>query len=314
MITCDNLTRKFGDLTAVDRVSFSIGRGEIVGLLGHNGAGKTTMMRMMTGFLEPTDGKVLVDGEDVALHRRRAQAKIGYLPENGPLYTDMTVMESLSLTADLRGVPPAERSRAIRDVLKKTDLTAKAAQSLQTLSRGYRQRVGVAQALIHRPPILILDEPTNGLDPSQVQHMRELIRELGRESIVLLSTHILQEVEAVCDRALIILNGRLAYDERLSAMKAGERLLVSLDKSLKEAGPALVALEGVAGVEVLGESGGEHRYALSLSAGGVREAAPRVARGLVKNGFAVYSLAPERRDLESIFRNVNAAEEARHGK
>jgi ABC-2 type transport system ATP-binding protein len=310
VIACEKLTRQYGPLTAVNRVSFEINQGEIVGLLGHNGAGKTTIMKMMTGYLEPTEGRVLVDGKDMADHRREAQAKIGYLPENGPLYPDMTVLDFLSYTADLRGVSPASRDQAVREALKKTDLMAKGAQSIQTLSRGYRQRVGVAQALIHRPPILILDEPTNGLDPSQVLQMRSLIRELGRGSIVVLSTHILQEVEAVCDRVLIVLNGRLVMDKKISELKTSERLLVTLDRSPGEAEPALRELAGIAGVEHLGSQEGEHRYALSLSDANVREAAPPVARALVTKGFGVYSLTPERRDLETIFREVNTQQES----
>ncbi|MBL8023268.1 MAG: ATP-binding cassette domain-containing protein [Elusimicrobia bacterium] len=311
MIACERLTRKYGTLTAVDRVSFEINQGEIVGLLGHNGAGKTTIMKMMTGYLEPTEGRVLVDGKDMDDHRRPSQSKIGYLPENGPLYPDMTVLDFLSFTADLRGIPMERRDQAVRDALQKTDLLAKGAQSIQTLSRGYRQRVGVAQALIHKPPILILDEPTNGLDPSQVLQMRSLIRDLGRGSIVVLSTHILQEVEAVCDRVLIVLNGRLVMDKKLSELKASERLLVTVDRSPREAEPALRELDGVEGVDHLGGQEGEHRYALSLREGRpVREAAPTVARGLVQKGFAVYSLAPERRDLETVFREVNTQHES----
>lgn len=310
MIACEQLTRKYGSLTAVQRVSFEIGRGEIVGLLGHNGAGKTTIMKMMTGVLEPTEGRVLVDGEDMALHRRRVQAKIGYLPENGPLYPEMNVLDFLMFTADLRGVPAADRNRAVRDALKKTDLTAKAAQSIQTLSRGYRQRVGVAQALIHRPPLLILDEPTNGLDPSQVLHMRDLIRELARESIVVLSTHILQEVGAVCSRVLIVANGRLVLDKRLAELRDGERLLVAVGKT-EGAVSALSSIDGVSRVDSLGQVEGEDRFALTLSAA-LAEVAPRVARRLVERNLPLLSLTPERRDLETVFREANIEPETSH--
>lgn len=305
MIICDKLTRKYGALTAVNGVSFEIGRGEIVGLLGHNGAGKTTIMKMMTGYLEPTAGKVSVDGLDVVDHRQQAQAKIGYLPENGPLYSDMTVYDFLVYTADLRGVPKEKQTRAVRDAMKKTDITSKATQTIQTLSRGYRQRVGVTQALLHRPPILILDEPTNGLDPSQVQHMRTLIRDLAHESTVVLSTHILQEVDAVCSRVLIVSNGRLVLDKKLGELQKGERLLLSIDKSPAEALSLLQSLNGVVAVEPLDHPGSEYHYALSPNGEGVHALAPSVAKRLVEKGYQIYSLAPELRDLERVFREAN---------
>lgn len=305
MIICDKLTRKYGALTAVNGVSFEIGRGEIVGLLGHNGAGKTTIMKMMTGYLEPTAGKVSVDGLDVVDHRQQAQAKIGYLPENGPLYSDMTVYDFLVYTADLRGVPLEKQARAVRDAMKKTDITAKATHIIQTLSRGYRQRVGVTQALLHRPPILILDEPTNGLDPSQVQHMRTLIRDLAKESTVVLSTHILQEVDAVCSRVLIVSNGRLVLDKKLSELQKIERLRLSIDKSPAEALPFLQSLNGVTAVVPLGQPEGEYHYALSTNGDGVHALAPLVARRVVEKGYLIYSLAPELRDLERVFREAN---------
>lgn len=306
MIVCDKLTRKYGTLTAVNRVSFEIGRGEIVGLLGHNGAGKTTIMKMMTGYLEPTEGTVTINGLDVVTHRQEAQAKIGYLPENGPLYSDMTVYDFLIYTADLRGVPREKQIGAVRDAMKKTDITAKATQTIQTLSRGYRQRVGVTQALLHRPPLLILDEPTNGLDPSQVQHMRTLIRELAKESTVVLSTHILQEVDAVCSRALIVSNGKLVLDKKLSDLQTGERLRIAIDKSPDDVLSFLTSIEGVAAVEPQGQEGGEYAYALSVSGtGGPHALAPKLSRRLVEKGVAVYSLAPEVRDLERVFREAN---------
>lgn len=306
MIVCDKLTRKYGTLTAVNRVSFEIGRGEIVGLLGHNGAGKTTIMKMMTGYLEPTEGTVTVDGLDVVTHRQQAQAKIGYLPENGPLYSDMTVYDFLIYTADLRGVPREKQVGAVRDAMNKTDITSKATQTIQTLSRGYRQRVGVTQALLHRPPLLILDEPTNGLDPSQVQHMRTLIRELAKESTVVLSTHILQEVDAVCSRALIVANGKLVLDKKLSDLRTDERLRIAIDKSPDDVLPWLTSLEGVGAVEPQGQVGSEYAYALSASgAGGTHALAPKLSRRLAEKGVALYSLAPEVRDLERVFREAN---------
>ena len=208
MIRVDALTRTYGDLTAVDQVSFEIGTGEIVGLLGHNGAGKTTIMKMLTGYLEPTGGSIEIDGLDINTERQAVQQRIGYLPENDPLYYEMTVIDYLDYAATLHGVPDAERFDRIREAIVKTELSSRATDTIGTLSRGFCQRVGVAQAILHHPRLLILDEPTNGLDPTQVQHMRDLIRVLAEHATVILSTHILQEVQAVCSRVIIIHDGR----------------------------------------------------------------------------------------------------------
>jgi ABC-2 type transport system ATP-binding protein len=207
MIQVEHLTRRYGDFTAVDDVSFRIQRGEVVGLLGHNGAGKTTIMKMMTGFLEPTGGSIRIDDLEIGRDTRAIQARIGYLPENCPVWPDMTVIDYLDYEATLHGVPAERRGRAVAEAIRRTALKEKADASINTLSRGYRQRVGVAQALLHSPDIIILDEPTNGLDPTQIRHMRELIRELATSATVIVSTHILQEVQAVCERVLILRAG-----------------------------------------------------------------------------------------------------------
>ena len=317
MIVVEELTRSYGDFRAVDGVSFSIGQGEIVGLLGHNGAGKTTIMKMLTGYLEPSAGSIHIDGLDIASHRREVQQKIGYLPENCPLYLEMTVIDFLEYQAGLHGVPEGERLDAVREAIQRTELGAKAIQTMAVLSRGYRQRVGVAQALLHRPQILILDEPTNGLDPSQIQHMRGLIRDLSRQATVILSTHILQEVQAVCDRVLILRNGALAMDARMEELSSSRRLLVALDAGPDQARSPLAALPGVQAVEHLGLSAGRHHYALSLAAGrgDPAELAPGVARSLLDQGYALYSLQPEQRDLETVFGEISeaAAREVAHG-
>jgi ABC-2 type transport system ATP-binding protein len=212
MIEVRELSRSYGELKAVDRVTFDISRREIVGLLGHNGAGKTTIMKMLTGFLEPSSGTIRIEGLEIADCRREIQRRIGYLPENCPLYPDMTVLDHLDYHASLHGIATSGRAAAIRRAVERTELGAKAMAQVATLSRGYRQRLGVAQAILHEPDILILDEPTNGLDPSQIQHMRSLIRELAGHATVIISTHILQEVEAICGRVLIMRAGRLALD------------------------------------------------------------------------------------------------------
>lgn len=300
MIQVESLTRRYGELTAVNDVSFSIGRGEVVGLLGHNGAGKTTIMKMITGYLEPTTGTIRVDDLLVGPDTRAIQARIGYLPENCPVWPDMTVIDYLDYQAALRGVPEAKRVGAIRSAIRRTALQDKATASIQTLSRGYRQRVGVAQALIHDPDILILDEPTNGLDPTQIRHMRDLIRELAESATVIVSTHILQEVQAVCERVLILRAGRLVVDSRVDALGDDGGLLVSVS------GDARGALQAFGAVECLDIGDGIQRYRLCAPL----SAAPDVAEKLVANGLALHGLQPERRDLETVFAEVNEKEVA----
>ncbi|MBK1647820.1 ABC transporter ATP-binding protein [Rhabdochromatium marinum] len=320
MLEVRDLSRHYGALKAVDRVSFDIGRREIVGLLGHNGAGKTTIMKMLTGFLEPSGGTLRIAGYDITLSgrdgRRAAQRHIGYLPENCPLYPEMTVLDHLDYQAALRGIEGAARARAMRRAIERTALEAKASAQVATLSRGYRQRLGVAQAILHEPDILILDEPTNGLDPSQIQHMRELIRELAEQATVMVSTHILQEVEAVCERVLIMRAGRLARDCQLGELAGTPRLLVTLDQPDDSARAALAAAEGVTEVEPLAsdaESGAgagtgsasapRHSYALGTA--DATALAPRIARLIHDRGWSLYRLEPESYDLEALFKAVS---------
>ena len=306
MIEVRELSRSYGELQAVAGVSFDIGHGEVVGLLGHNGAGKTTIMKMLTGFLEPSRGTIRIDGLDLAGHRREVQRRIGYLPENCPLYPEQTVLDALEYQAVLQGISPTRRGAAIRQAVERTALAPKATATVSTLSRGYRQRLGVAQAILHGPKILILDEPTNGLDPTQIQHMRDLIRELARDATVMISTHILQEVEAVCERVLIMRGGRLALDSRLGDIGRDPRLMVTLDRIPAEAEPRLAEVPGVSAVTLMEDDGERRRFALETAdpAG----AAPAVARAVTGQGWALYGLAPERRDLEALFGAVNAVD------
>ena len=249
MIEVRALSRRYDTLTAVDAVSFDIQHGEIVGLLGHNGAGKTTMMKMLTGYLEPSAVTIRIHDLDSNHASRAIQRHICYLPDNSPLYPDMTVLDYLDYQAALHGLMPPHRARAMRRAIERTELGAKASAPIGTLSRGYRQRVGVAAAILHAPSILILDEPTNGLDPAQIQHMRALVRELSAEATLLISTHVLQEVEAVCERVLMLRNGRLVLDSPLNAI--GEvRLIVTLDRTLGEVAPLL---SGIAGIDAVTE-------------------------------------------------------------
>ncbi len=301
MIEVDKLTRSYGDVLAVNDVSFTIKTGEVIGLLGHNGAGKTTIMKMMTGFLEPTAGTIVVDGLEVGRNTRDIQARIGYLPENCPLWTEMTVMDYLDFQGVIRGIDENKRPAAMRKALKRTALTEKALQPISTLSRGYRQRVGVAQAILHEPDFVILDEPTNGLDPTQIKQMRSLIRELAREATVIVSTHILQEVQAVCERVLILRGGKLAMDARLDELQRGNRLLVTLDR---DGAGLLKGMTGVAAVQVRALQNGRFTHLLEAS----EETAPHIADALSRAGMKLFSLQSERHDLETVFAQVNESD------
>ena len=298
MIEAKNLVRRYGEFKAVDDVSFSIEPGEVVGLLGHNGAGKTTIMKMLTGFLEPSAGQTLVDGIDVFAAPDLVQAKMGYLPESSPLYPELTVVEYLSYAAELRGLQPAH---CVPRAIEATQLESRAMDRIDTLSRGYKQRVGVAQAILHSPKFIILDEPSNGLDPTQTQHMRELIRRLAENATVILSTHIMQEVKAVCDRVLILRAGQLALDERLQDLQQASAVYLKTDAqfNIKE------ALGGVAiAAEILPEAAGHWRIELE---GDLDAGVSALANTLVQAGVPIYSLVPAAQDLESIFKQVNEA-------
>lgn len=318
MITAHRISRRYGDSLAVRELSFSIGQGEIVGLLGHNGAGKTTIMKMLTGYLEPTSGSIQFDGLDLVKHRRTCQRKIGFLPENCPLYTDMRVIDFLAYQAELHGVASEQMEPALRRALQRTELTHKAEQPIATLSRGYRQRVGVAQALLHDPQVLVLDEPTNGLDPVQIQHMRALVRDLARQATVILSTHILQEVQAVCDRVLIIRKGELALDSRLSDLQTSHRLIAELSVPPEISLDTLGRIAGVTKVSHLSSRDERHLFALDTqpALGDPTNLAPEVARAVIAQGWALYGLRAEIRDLETIVGEINAVvpqKESSHG-
>ena len=301
MIKAEHLSRSYGDFVAVNDVSFEINQGEILGLLGHNGAGKTTIMKMLTGYLEPSGGRVEVDGVCVEDAPERVQRELGYLPESIPVYPEMSVVDYLEYTASLRGVPNAERADAVRTAIMETDLTQKALDPIATLSRGYQQRVGVAQAILDRPKVLILDEPTNGLDPSQTQHMRVLIRRLAAEATVILSTHIMQEVNALCDRVIILRNGRLVLDEQLDTLKASRRLLLTTDASHDAVRAALAKVDGVGEISLVEG----RQFALEIAAGDPANLAAATARALTSSDVSIFSLHPEQRDLESVFNEAS---------
>ncbi len=305
MIKAEALTRKYGDVVAVNDVSFEIGAREIVGLLGHNGAGKTTIMKMMTGYLEPSSGIITVNGQDVWANRAIVQRQVGYLPENCPLYPEMAVLEYLDYAAGLRGVPKEKQAERLCYVLEKANLISVAQKSISELSRGYRQRLGVAQALLNSPGILILDEPTNGLDPSQILEMRSLIRELAQTTTIVVSTHILQEVQAVCNRVIVINGGKVALDAGMKDLQLTGRLRLVTDSKPEQCGNLLAQLRDVAIIESEPKDG-HVQYIIDVGVQDVSTAAASVNRMLVENGCNVYAMHPMMRDLESIFGEITA--------
>ena len=302
MITAERLTKKFGTFTAVDSVDFEIGKGQVVGFLGPNGAGKTTTIRMICGYLRPTDGRVLVDGNDMAFEPRRGQRQIGYLPESAPLYTEMRVEEYLTFRAKLFGVPRRTRELAIGEAVGRCSLEEVRRRPISQLSKGYRQRVGLAAALVHSPPILILDEPTSGLDPTQIREVRGLIRELAGNHTILLSTHNLAEVELTCDRVIIFARGKVRAAgtiDQLRAKAASEsRYIVECDAT---AAPKVVeALPGVGSVESLGGEGTWHRFTVT-GHNGTQDLRESIAKAIAQTGGSVRELHREAPTLERLF-------------
>ena len=295
-IRLDPLTKTFGDQRAVDDVSFSAGIG-VTGFLGPNGAGKSTTMRMVTGFLEPTAGAAYVDGQPVWPTTPELRRLIGYLPEHNPLYTDQYVREYLQYTARLQGV---ERPKArVDEIVERVGLTQEVGKTIGQLSKGFRQRVGLAQALVHDPPVLILDEPTSGFDPNQLADIRTLIGELGRTKVVLLSTHIMQEVQALCQRVLIINRGQLVADdpvERLGGRLAGGSVI-----TLRcERTPSPERLQKMAGVRWVKIGGQEARVGVEPD----REMRPALAAVAVEAGWGLLELRTEGGNLEDVFQAI----------
>jgi len=245
LIKVKNLTKYYGNLKALDEVSFSIETGEIVGLLGPNGAGKTTLMKSLTGYIEPNFGSVSIDDINVIKSPLPAQEMIGYLPENAPLYPDLSVQSQLKMIADLRCIPSKSQSELISAAVAKTGIAAQLTRPIRELSKGYRQRVGIAQSILHLPRVLILDEPTAGLDPTQVIEIRKLIKQLTSTSTILLSTHILSEVEAICDRVIVLVNGKVAADVVISELVRRSFYKLSIKGNVSEAKDIINEITGV---------------------------------------------------------------------
>lgn len=309
MIEVENLTKRYGTVPAVRGLSFAVGRGEIVGFLGPNGAGKTTTMRMLTTYLTPTSGRAKVAGLDVLDAPLEVRRHVGYLPENVPLYPEMRVGEYLSFRAKLKDVPRSKRRSAIDGVLGRCGLREVERRLLGQLSKGFRQRVGLAESLVHDPDLLILDEPTAGLDPIQVREVRALIKELGERHTILLSTHIMSEVEAVCGRVILIARGRIAIDDRLDHLQEGNAIAI---EARGPAGPIRRALEsapGVRRVTPMGDEGGVASFEVQADPG--KDLREDLAARLVQNGWGLRRLDLRRSSLEERFvRAVGEAEGA----
>ncbi len=307
MIEAKNLKKKYGEVEALSKVSFTIKDREIIGLLGPNGAGKTTVMRILTGYLQPTDGTAIIDGLDVLTHNRKIQALIGYLPENAPLYPELTVQSYLQMMADLREIPRSDQRHRIGEAVRATGLSDRPTALIGTLSKGYRQRVGLAQAILHRPKILVLDEPTSGLDPTQIVEVRRLIKRLAQESTVLISTHILSEVEATCDRVIILMRGQVKADARLSELSATADAVVSVEKNGHAGIPKLLAgISGVRKVEVAREAGNTVTYRVCGSTD--RDLCPAIFALAKQDDWRLTELKKEVRTLEAVFNQLAIGE------
>ena len=301
-IAISKLSKAYGNIRALADVSFEVSPGEVIGLLGPNGAGKTTLMKILTGYLEPDDGDVRIHGTDVVADPIAAQRRIGYLPESAPLYGEMLVQEYLEMMAALRGVPPERRIARMKDVIRATGLSDRVTQRISTLSKGYRQRVGLAQAIIHEPDILILDEPTTGLDPTQIVEIRELIKRLAARTTVLLSTHILSEVEATCERVLVIMAGRLRADAKLAELRSTNAAVVAIEATADGVKEKLAAIDGVTAVEPAGEAAGFRRWRVTSSSPG--DVCPALFDALRMTTWKIGELRPEPKTLERVFRDL----------
>ena len=298
MIKVSGLTKDYGARRAINNLSFDAQQGEIVGFLGPNGAGKTTTMRILTGYMPPTDGEAIVAGFDVVEESIEVRKRVGYLPETVPLYNEMGVFDYLKFMGDLHHIPQVDDR--VDEVLEMVDMSDRASGYIGNLSKGMRQRIGLAQALLHRPEVLILDEPTIGLDPGQVVEVRQLIREIGKERTVLLSTHLLYEAQNICDRVLIINKGKIVAEdttENLQARLVGaERVIVRVrGEADRELASAIKEIKGVRGVELKDDGVVEFEFASG------KDLRPEVAKQVIKSGYDLLELRPLGMSLEEIF-------------
>lgn len=308
MIDVQNVSKSYGPVQALKNVSFNVEEGEIIGLLGPNGAGKTTMIKVLTGYLQPDEGEVTVDGLDVMADTLKVQERIGYLPENAPLYPELSVQGYLKMIAELRQIPEDTQVAALTEAVCSTDLADHLTRPIGQLSKGYRQRVGLAQAILHKPRLLIMDEPTVGLDPTQIVHVRGLIRRLAENSTVLLSTHILSEVEAICDRVIILMNGEIKADARLAdlATTSDVVLVLAEEKGGGQRVRELRALPGVRKVEAQRIADGWQYRVRGAPGADVRPAIYDLAR---QQAWPLRELRRDVRTLEAVFNELAVSED-----
>ncbi|MEC9347529.1 MAG: ABC transporter ATP-binding protein [Pseudomonadota bacterium] len=309
MLEVHGLVRRFGSLTAVDGISFAVGRGEVLGFLGPNGAGKSTTMKMITGHLHPTEGRVTVDGIDAQGDPIAAKSRIGYLPEGAPAWQDMTPAGFLDFVADIRGLKGPDKRRRIAEMVERIDLGRVLHQPIETLSKGFKRRVGLAQALLHDPSILILDEPTDGLDPNQKHQVRELIRELSPDKAIIISTHILEEVTAVCSRAMIIARGRVAFDGTPAGLMARSRfhnavVMRFTDGRAPDVNVVRDDLEKVPGVRAVEADGDGSLVVFPWEGKAVAEGVGQLARA---RGWPIEGWYVDPGRLDEVFRSVTGA-------
>ena len=312
MIEVQHLTKRYGPVTAVDDVSFKVEKGEILGFLGPNGAGKTTTMRVLTGYMPPTEGKAIVAGYDVFDTPVEAKRRTGYLPETPPLYPDMTVRDYLMFVARIKGVPRGERKSRVATVMERTHVADMAQRHCGKLSKGYRQRVGLAQAILHNPDVLILDEPTAGLDPKQIIETRQLIRQLAGDHTIILSTHILPEVSQTCQRVVIINKGKVVAvdtpDNLTARLRGSETMYVQIDSAGADVTGALSAIPGVTRVAPSGPLAAVTAYEIDSESG--RDVRRELASTIVTRGWGLLELRPMRMSLEEIFLHLTTEESA----
>ncbi len=303
IIEVENLSKHYGPIRALNGVSFSVEKGEIIGLLGPNGAGKTTTMKLLTGYLQPTDGTARIVGHDVVNDPISVQSRVGYLPENAPLYLDMLVQEYLVMMAELRNIPVGMRDRRLSEAIYATGLQDRLTQTIGNLSKGFRQRVSLAQAILHKPPVLILDEPTNGLDPNQIIEIRNLIKRLAVDATVIVSTHILSEVEATCDRVVIIMDGQVRSDNKVAELTVTSAAVTAINEDAQNVEATLRTIPGVEQVQRLGAHAGYVRYRVS----GAHEAelCPAIFKLATTQAWTLAELRLETRSLEAVFRELN---------
>jgi len=310
LIEVQHLTKRYGPVTAVDDISFTVERGEILGFLGPNGAGKTTTMRVLTGYMPPTDGKAIVAGYDVFEQPIEAKRRTGYLPETPPLYPDMTVRDYLAFVARIKGVPRRERTARVDEMMHKTRIADVANRACGKLSKGYRQRVGLAQALMHNPDVLILDEPTAGLDPKQIIETRQLIKALAGDHTIILSTHILPEVSQTCQRVVIINRGKVVAvdtpDNLTSRLRGSETMYLQVDAGGADAATVLQRVSGVTRVAIADSKQQVVGYEIDSEAG--RDVRRELAAAIVGRGWGLLEMRPMRLSLEEIFLHVTTEE------